>query len=144
MDNEFKINGKIDKMEILNAIDGSRNDVIVYDYKTSKPKSRNDIEGKTKSSEGNFKRQLVFYNLLLNNYDNHKYKMTKGVIDFLEPDDKGRYKKEAFEIQPEEITELEVTIKKVSKEILDLSFWNKRCNDKKCEYCKLRTLIKTK
>ena len=47
--------------------------------------------------------------------------MTKGVIDFIEPDDKGshglRYKREAFEITPAEIAELTELIKKVSKEM---------------------------
>lgn len=141
----IKINGKIDKLEILNpesASDRGASEVVVYDYKTSKPKSRNDIEGKTRSSDGNYKRQLVFYNLLLNRYADSKYKMMKGVIDFTEPDDKGRYKREAFEITPAEIAELTELIKKVWKEILNLEFWNKRCGEKKCEYCKLRQLMK--
>jgi len=41
----------------------------VIDYKTGRPKSRNEIEGNTKNSNGDYKRQLVFYNLLLNNFN---------------------------------------------------------------------------
>ncbi len=143
--NRVKINGKIDKIEILDS-KSDANEVIVYDYKTAKPKSRNAIEGKTRSSknnqQGNYKRQLVFYKLLLNLYDNNKYRMQKGVIDFLEPDERGRYKREAFEITDTEVAELTELIKKVSGEILDLSFWNEKCHDKKCEYCKLRGMMK--
>jgi len=132
------IKGRIDKMEILNT----SNHVNVVDYKTGKPKSRNSIEGHTKSSNGNYKRQLVFYNLLLNNYQKGKFKMISGEIDFVEPNQRGKYKKELFEIQPEELVEIEEQIKVVAKEILDLTFWNKTCDDPDCHYCKLRKMMK--
>ena len=138
IDKDITINGKIDKMEFLSP----SNHVNVVDYKTGKPKSRNDIEGYTKNSKGDYKRQLVFYNLLLNNYQNSKFKMISGEIDFVEPDDKGKYRKELFEIEPKEITELEKQIKVVAKEILHLSFWDKKCDDPDCYYCKLRRMMK--
>lgn len=131
------INGKIDKIELL---PGSGN-VKVVDFKTGKPKSRNELEGKTKDSDGNYKRQLIFYRLLLDNYQDGKYHMRSGEIDFVEPDAKGNYKKEVFEITPQEITDLKDEIKKVSQEILDLSFWNRTCDDKECQYCKLRKMM---
>lgn len=53
-DNIF-INGKIDMIAPINS-----NAFNVYDFKTGKPKSRNEIEGLTKSSSGNYKRQLIF------------------------------------------------------------------------------------
>ncbi|MDP3953825.1 MAG: ATP-dependent DNA helicase [bacterium] len=130
------INGQIDKLEISN--DGS---VGVVDYKTSKPKSRNDIEGKTASSGGDYKRQLVFYNLLLNNYDKGKYKMSSGQIDFVEPDAKGKYKKEIFEIAPREVKDLEASVIKMADEILNLKFWDGRCDDRNCEFCLLREMM---
>lgn len=137
IDKDIIINGKIDKMEILN----SSNQVNVVDYKTGKPKSRNDIEGRTKNSRGDYKRQLVFYNLLLNNYQNNKFKMVSGEIDFVEPDDRGKYRKELFEIEPKEIAELKEQIKSAAKEILNLSFWDKKCDDPECYYCKLRGML---
>ena len=138
LDRNLTIRGKIDKMEILDA----SNNVNVVDYKTGKPKSRNDIEGLTKNSRGNYKRQLIFYNLLLNYYQGGKFKMVSGEIDFIEPDDKGRYRKELFKIAPEETQELEEQIKAVAKEIIDLSFWDRTCGDPKCGYCKFRKLMK--
>lgn len=131
------LTGNIDKIEIL---DNSLN-VNVVDYKTGVPKSRNEIEGKTKNSEGEYKRQLVFYKILLDAYDNGKYKMASGEIDFIEPDSKGNYKKEKFFIEDNDVLDLKDTIRNVAKEILDLSFWDKRCDDKKCEYCKLREMM---
>lgn len=141
--NEFKIagielepgtviNGKLDKMEFLD--DGNR--VNVVDYKTGKPKSRNVIEGKTKSSDGNYKRQLVFYRLLLDK--SAKYKMVSGDIDFIEADDAGKLHKEHFEITPEEVAELEKKILEISREIQNLAFWDRFCDDSKCRYCELR------
>jgi len=131
------INGKIDKIEILN----DENNVNVVDYKTGKPKSKNDIMGLNKNSTGDYLRQLTFYNLLLNNYNNGKYKMVSGEIDFVQPDEKGEYHKEIFSITPQMVLDLENQIKSVAKEILELSFWDKTCENNKCEFCALRKMI---
>lgn len=143
--NEFKVkgvlldnillSGKLDKIEINGDC------VNVVDYKTGKIRTRNDIEGKTKTSKGNYKRQLVFYKVLLNRFDDGRYSMETGDIDFIDPDEKGKYHKERFLIEKDEVAELEKTIKNVAEEILALSFWNKKCDDKKCEYCELRKMI---
>lgn len=134
---EIRLTGKIDKIEILEG--GPQ--VNVVDYKTGKPKTRGEIEGSTKNSNGDMKRQLVFYNLLLDRFENGKFKMVGGDIDFIEPDEKGRYKKEGFIIQKEEITELEELLKKVSSEILNLEFWDKTCSEKDCKFCALRVMM---
>jgi DNA helicase-2/ATP-dependent DNA helicase PcrA len=132
------INGKIDKLEIID----SANNVNVVDYKTGKAKSRNELGGLNKNSSGDYLRQLTFYNLLLNNYQNGKFKMQSGEIDFIQPDEKGNYKKELFTITPEMVGDLELQIKQIAQEILDLSFWDKTCNNKDCEFCALRKMIK--
>jgi len=132
------INGRLDNVILLD----SSNNVNVIDYKTGRPKSRNEIEGLTKTSTGEYKRQLVFYNLLLNRYQNGKYNMVAGEINFVEPDGRGNYRKELFDVNLGEVVDLERQIKAVAKEILSLSFWDKTCDDSKCEYCKLRKMIK--
>jgi len=71
-----------------------------------------------------------------------KYKMVSGDIDFVEPDERGRYKKESFVINPEEIVELEDLIKNTAEEIMNLSFWDKTCDEKDCHYCSLRQMMK--
>jgi len=129
------INGKLDKLEFLD--DGNRGNVV--DYKTGKPKSRNEIEGKTKTGTGDYKRQLVFYRLLLDR--SGKYSMVSGDIDFIEPDNAGRLHKEHFEISPGEVASLEKLILKISKEIRDLSFWDMFCSDSECKYCELRKML---
>ncbi|MDE2217828.1 MAG: ATP-dependent helicase [Patescibacteria group bacterium] len=130
------LKGKLDKLEIDE--DGNVN---VVDYKTSKPKSRNEIEGETKNSRGDYKRQLVFYKLLLDNYEKGKYEMVSGEIDFTEPDDVGKYHKEKFTISVSDVEALQNQIKEIVKEISDFSFRDKRCGDNKCEYCELRGMM---
>lgn len=136
---DIKLSGKLDKLEILN----DKTQVNVVDYKTGKPKTRGEIEGTTASSNGDIKRQLVFYRLLLNRMEKGiHYEMVSADVDFVEPDDKGRYKKEAFTISDEEVAELEVFIKKTADEILSLSFWDKGCHEKDCTFCDLREYMR--
>jgi DNA helicase-2/ATP-dependent DNA helicase PcrA len=136
------ITGKLDRIEFLEGPDGQAgNEVVrVIDYKTGKPKTRNDIEGNTASSDGNYKRQLVFYKLLLDKEG--KRIMTDGAIQFIEPDDRGKMHREEFEITPGEVKVLESQVMQVAREILDLSFWDKGCHDPDCKYCELRKGMK--
>ncbi len=135
---DILLRGKLDKVEVLDTA----GHVNVVDYKTGKPKSRNDIEGKTESSEGNYKRQLIFYKILVDSAYPDKYKMVSGEIDFIEPALNGMYKKEKFDILDSEVVELEEEVRKVAKEIIALDFWNVRCDDAACEYCKIREMMK--
>ena len=132
----LRLRGDLDKIEFVNG-----GDVIVVDYKTGKPKTRNDIEGKTKNSYGNYKRQLVFYQLLLILHDNAKFNMVSGQIDFVEPDSKGRYHNEMFVIEQKEVEGLRELIKQTAHDILALSFWKTRCDSANCEYCRLREMM---
>ena len=132
----FTLRGKLDRIDPL-----SGSVVRVIDYKTGKPKSRNELMGKTASAEreggGNYYRQLVFYKLLLARTDTPQ-EMTEGVIEFVEPDDKDVLKKEIFEITNNDVKELEVLIQKTAKEIMELAFWGVRCTDSDCKWCSLR------
>jgi hypothetical protein len=126
---EFAIRGKLDRMDPLT------NDTFsVIDYKTGKQKSRNELMGQTKDADGNYYRQLIFYKLLLARTQPSRV-MSEGVIEFVEPDDKGAIRAESFEITNDEVAELEITMQKVAEEIMTLSFWNERCSDEDCAHC---------
>jgi len=131
--------GSIDKMELQE--DGS---VIVVDYKTKQPESRNVLEGKTKNATGDIKRQLVFYRLLLEKYDGDRYPFAAGEIDFIEPTDTGKYKKERFAISDDEVRELADTITRVGEEITNLAFWATHCDDRDCRFCRLGDIVRMK
>ena len=131
------LTGKIDMIVPLatgNAFD-------VYDFKTGKTKSRNQIEGRTTTSDGNYKRQLVFYKILLGKFRNGFFKMKNGIIEFVEPTEKGVFKQEVFVITKEEEDALLKQIIEVGNDIITLSFWDKFCEKKNCEYCRLRKFI---
>jgi DNA helicase-2/ATP-dependent DNA helicase PcrA len=121
------LKGNLDKIEFLD----DRN-VNVVDYKTGKPKSKVDE---------NYHRQLVFYKLLLDLDDTKRYIMKSGELDFVEPDDKGRNRKIRYEVKDEEVKDLVELVKKTSKEIYNLEFWGKTCNEKECEYCELGRMM---
>ncbi|MFA6295193.1 MAG: ATP-dependent DNA helicase [Candidatus Paceibacterota bacterium] len=131
---KIQLTGKLDKIDFIDDVN-----VIVTDWKTAKPKSRNEIEGKTRTADGNYKRQLVFYKLLLDGAK--KFVMKYGEIDFIAPNDTGKYKKERFEINDKEVEELRKVIEKTATEILSLTFINSTCDDKECQYCKLGKLL---
>ncbi|MEN9341766.1 MAG: hypothetical protein RIQ54_22, partial [Candidatus Parcubacteria bacterium] len=79
------LTGFLDRVDFLDA---SR--VRVVDYKTGSIKTKNEIEGRTKSADGNYLRQLVFYKILIERSGNG-WVMDQGRIDFVEPDEKQRY-----------------------------------------------------
>ena len=135
---EVVLTGKLDKVEIVR--DGVVN---VVDYKTGKPRTRNEILGKTKSSSGDYFRQLVFYRLLLGRYKKGEWNMETGTIDFIKPDARGTFHREEFVISDGEVKELEGVISNTVQDIVSLAFWNKTCGEKDCEWCRLRSLITT-
>jgi hypothetical protein len=114
--------------------------VHVLDYKTGAPKSRNAIQGLTKNDTGDYFRQLTFYRLLLDTEG--KYTCIDATLDFLQPDAKGKMHRETFEITTEHVETLCGDIDRAATEIWNLTFWENRCDDKECEYCRLRDLMK--
>lgn len=135
---DIRLVGNLDKIEFINE----SGEVNVVDYKTGKPKSRNELMGATRDADGNYYRQLVFYKILLNLFESGRYKMISGEIDFVEPSETGKYRKEKFDVPEKDVEQLIIEIKRVADEILNLKFWDKTCGDKACEYCTLRQLMK--
>ncbi len=134
LDTDILINGKIDMMEY-----GKNNEVVVYDFKTGKVRSRNELLGKTRKANKDYYRQLVFYKLLLSLYKKGQYKMTEGVIEFVESAQKDEIRNESFVIENNDVKELIESIKTMRDSVLNLSFWDSRCDDPDCEYCTIRS-----
>lgn len=125
--------GKVDKIEF---VDEDKKQVKVVDYKTGKHRSRNDIEGLTKNSDGGYKRQLVFYKILADLDRAFNLRVVGTELEFVEPDEKGRPKKESFVISDDEVKELKQLIRHVMADIRALKF--ERTTDyricTRCEY----------
>ena len=129
--------GKLLVRGALDRVDEMPGGVRVIDYKTGKPRSRNELMGATKNADGDYYRQLTFYKLLLARTEQSQI-MREGSIDFVEPDDAGKMRSETFIIEDAEVAELEAAIAKAAGEITMLSFWNDPCDDETCEWCPLR------
>ncbi|MEK7610574.1 MAG: ATP-dependent DNA helicase [Patescibacteria group bacterium] len=129
----LKIKGMIDKLEI--AADGRT--VTVVDYKTGRPRSGRDVAGLNKGSSGDYRRQLVFYRLLLDHFADGRYRAEAGEIDFVEPDQAGNYHKYRLPITAQEMADLEKLLHKTAAEILDLEFVHRGCDDPQCPACRL-------
>ena len=128
------LSGKIDRIDILDQKDKT---VKVIDYKTGSSKTRNQILGNTKDSEGDLFRQLVFYKLLTKLDHNFKATVTEAELDFVEPDKHSqKLKKESFKIGNQHLTTLRQTIRGAMKQIRSLNFTRtqdfKHCS--RCEY----------
>lgn len=132
----LSLSGRIDLIEPV-----GKGGAIIHDFKTGRPKSRRQIDGSSPESKYNYLRQLTFYKLLLDKYKDGQWKADVGVIDFVEPDEKGRIKSEMFEIRNNNIDELVEEIRVVGDQILSLNFWDISCGEKDCQWCKLRRLV---
>lgn len=133
--NDIWLTGKFDRIDLL-----SGSNVRVIDYKTSsKAKSRNVIEGKTKNSEGEIKQQLVYYSLLAKHDRLFPYTIKDLEVVFV--DDELTFKSEVFEITNSEIAELEKRIVDTYQEILTReNFPHTGENfESGCELCELFT-----
>ncbi len=134
----ISLKGNIDQL-----INKSNGNFVVLDFKTGNTKTRNEILGNTKNSNGDIFRQLLFYKLMLETYFKDK-KVEEGVIEFVEPDDKGRFKKESFDLKFQELDGLKNDINKMIKELLDLEFIDKKCEERGCEFCEMGEILKEK
>ncbi len=127
---ELPLTGKLDRLDLL--ADGT---VAVIDYKTGKAKSENDIKGLTKSGDGNYYRQLVFYKLLLDK--DRRYSMSEGALHFVEPDEKGKCVIRKFVITDAEVATLEAELILAAQKIADGSAFTATCDPEQCDYCDL-------
>jgi len=125
------LSGKIDRIDWE---DKDRKEVKVVDYKTGTPKSRGEIEGKTKYSDGDLQRQLLFYKLLSQLDRNFNYTVTKGEFDFLESKSGKRAKKEVYEYSQDQIEDLKTLVRSTMENIRNLEFPRTK-EYRHCENC---------
>ena len=116
---DIPLTGKADRIDLTNK---KEKHVRFVDYKTGQPRTRNDIEGNTKSSNGDYKRQLVFYQLLADLDHSFDYKVTETELQFIEADKGNRFHSERFNITPAEVNDLKKVIREVMASIRSLNF----------------------
>lgn len=129
---EVVLTGNFDRVDLE-----SGKVVRVVDYKTGKTKTRGVIEGKTKDSDGNYKRQLTFYALLLSLQNGEEAFVVEYRLSFVEPDKKGVIHEESFYISHEEVEELKSEIISATKAVVSGEVLQTNCDPEKCHFCHL-------
>lgn len=130
---EIVLTGIVDKLELINP---KTNSVRAIDFKTGRVRSRNEIEGKTATADEDYKRQLVFYQMLSELDRQFPYRMVETALAFV--DDDCRFTVEKFTISREEVESLKDLIRNVYAEMLKLEF--PHFDDPKrpaCDFCSL-------
>ncbi|MBS1775445.1 MAG: ATP-dependent helicase [Bacteroidetes bacterium] len=127
------IKGKIDKIEFHGS------ECVVVDYKTGNAvnASKNNLEppNEAKPNGGDYWRQMVFYALLIQQYPlARNWKMTEGLFDFLEKDDKDNFIRKTVPITKADLTTVTQQIKNAYTAIMNHEF-DHGCNDEKCRWC---------
>ncbi len=131
---EVPLSGKLDRLDVK-----ENGTVEVIDYKTGKVQSENEIKGLTKSGDGGYYRQLVFYKLLLDK--DGRYTMREGALHFVEPNEKGKCIIRRFTITEAEVAALEKELVEAAQAIADGSAFTVSCDPESCDYCDLVALL---
>lgn len=126
------VTGKIDKLEI----EGTTCKVV--DYKTGDPdKSATPMTAPPNEKEpngGDYWRQMVFYKLLLENYEEKSLKVSSGMFDFVQKSKTGEYKKILVPVFPPDEEIVRKQIKDVYNGIMNHEF-DKGCGKENCHWC---------
>lgn len=130
------IHGKLDVL-----VDADR-ELSIYDYKTKQAMSIAAIKGETKSSDGNYFRQLIFYKLLVKDDTRWKGKHVNPALVFVSPDDKGRCPIVSIPIEDTDMKRVEDEIQSLIDSVWSGKITHARCDDRACEYCGLAGLLK--
>jgi len=123
------LTGKIDLVEWVDRKEGL---VKVVDFKTSSPKTENQIRGLTKNSDKNIWRQLVFYKLLTDLDPNfkpqnkmNKFRIAHAEVDFVKPKSSSNTMvRIPIEISDEDVEEVKKEIAEVMTRIRNQEFYD--------------------
>ncbi len=119
----------------MDVISSNESLVRVFDYKTKRSMSIPEIKGQTKSSDGNYFRQLVFYKILVESQKMFSDKKIETSLVFIKPDSKGQCSISSLEISKEDEVDLFNKVSTLLEDVFQGSFMDKKCADKDCKYC---------
>ncbi len=126
------ITAKIDKIEL----DG--NNITVIDYKTGDP-DRSLSQAVASPTEanpngGDYWRQMVFYKIAIENYEDRHWKVSTGRFDYLQKDKFGKYKNYIVPIFPQDELTVMNQLKNTYASIMNHEF-NTGCGKEDCSWC---------
>jgi DNA helicase-2/ATP-dependent DNA helicase PcrA len=126
------VTGKIDKIEF----EGSTCKVV--DYKTGNPdNSATAMTSPPNEKEplgGDYWRQMVFYKLLLENYEDRNWRVSTGVFDFVQKSKSGGYTQKTVPVFPQDEEVVRKQLKDAYYGIMNHEF-DKGCGKEECRWC---------
>jgi len=128
------IHGKLD------AIIDDGQEVSVFDYKAKQAMSENAIRGETKSSDGNYFRQLVFYKILVHSDPRWRNRRVSPALVFVSPDAKGRCPIISLPISDADEKVVMDHIQSLVASVWSGEIVQSHCDDVACEWCGMRSV----
>jgi DNA helicase-2/ATP-dependent DNA helicase PcrA len=128
---DIPLKGKIDKIEFVGK------DATVIDYKTGDPEKCKDKLARPNDKEpngGDYWRQATFYKIMLDLFPKD-WNITRIEFDFIEPDKKKQYRKEALTITSIDIELVKAQIQDVWMKIQRRDFYT-GCGKEDCHWCR--------
>jgi len=130
--NGVPVTGKIDKIELYGDT------CKVIDYKTGDPdRSATPMTAPPNDKEplgGDYWRQMVFYKLLLENYEEKPRRVTLGMFDFIQKSKTGEYKQVVVPVYAQDEDVVRKQIKDVYTRIMNHEF-DRGCGEETCHWC---------
>jgi len=150
----YRLEEKVDNVEIegipikgvLDRATVHKDYVEVVDYKTANPTSTENRKkirtpDAKKPEGGEYWRQIVFYKLLCLADRKNNWNMTRGTMDFVEPDRKtGKFTRVDYVVSPKHIDIVTQQIKETWAKIHNYEF-DKGCGEENCHWCGFLTRI---
>lgn len=131
--NNVPLTGTIDKLLIKKNL--QQKSIHILDYKTGKlKKERLKSPTKHHTEGGIYWRQLVFYKILVEQSRLFSYPIRSGSIDYLTPDQEGRFPLKTIQFTPDATAHVEQLIEKVYQQIQQHEF-SEGCGKKTCKWC---------
>lgn len=129
--NKVTFYGILDKIEYLDSKDSGR--INIVDYKTGKSYSE-----KNKDQKEDLKRQLVFYHILLDGFNDGAFDIEDAALEFVEKNKKGDFERYSFNATRDDMDSVIDLVNNMANEISSGEFLKKGCDKRDCEYCKMK------
>ncbi len=124
------VTGMIDKVELH-----EQQRAVLVDYKTgSHREAKLRPPGGAQPYGGSYWRQLVFYKLLYENYDNSGRRADTGLISYLDPDASGAFPQVALPLSNEDASFVRKLLVETHARILNHEFYE-GCGEASCAWC---------
>ena len=140
---DIHING-VPVKGFIDRIDKTENKIVVYDYKSGKTgyefKKKANAPKEDNPDGGVYWRQMVFYDLMLQQDPKFKMLMDHGFIQGLEPEKEGTFEEIKFNISPNDREFVSQQLKDVYQKIQNKEFSN-GCGE--CEWCRMHGIEKS-